>query len=107
MAYIFVKHKVADYNAWKSTFDAFIETRRAGGEKSFQILHPENEPNNLLLMFEWNSLENALLLMFEWNSLENARNFMTSEELKNAMKQAGVVEEPQIQFLNELDKGVV
>jgi quinol monooxygenase YgiN len=82
MAYIFVKHKVADYNAWKSTFDAFIETRRAGGEKSFQILHPENEPNNLLLMFEW-------------NSLENARNFMTSEELKNAMKQAGVVEEPQ------------
>jgi heme-degrading monooxygenase HmoA len=94
MAYIFVKHKVADYNAWKSTFDAFIETRRAGGEKSFQILHPENEPNNLLLMFEW-------------NSLENARNFMTSEELKNAMKQAGVVEEPQIQFLNELDKGVV
>jgi hypothetical protein len=27
--------------------------------------------------------------------------------LKNAMKQAGVVEEPQIQFLNELDKGVV
>jgi heme-degrading monooxygenase HmoA len=94
MAHIFVKHKVANYNAWKSTFDAFIETRRARGEKSFQILHPENEPNNLLLMFEW-------------NSLENARSFMTSEELKNAMKQAGVVEEPQIQFLNELDKGVV
>ena len=89
--YIFAKHRVADYNTWKSTFDAFIETRRAGGEKSFQILHSENEPNNIFLMFEW-------------DSLENARNFFTSEELKNAMKQAGVVEEPQIQFLNELDK---
>ena len=94
MAYVFVNHKVANYKPWKSTFDAFIETRRAGGEKAFQILHPENEPNNLLLMFKW-------------DNLENARNFMNSEELKNAMKQAGVVEEPQIQFLNELDKGVV
>jgi antibiotic biosynthesis monooxygenase (ABM) superfamily enzyme len=94
MAHLFVKHKVADYNTWKATFDAFVETRRAGGEKSFQILHPDNEPNNLLLMFEY-------------DNLENARSFMNSEELKNAMQKAGVIEEPQINFLNELDKGVL
>ena len=94
MAHLLVKHKVADYNTWKVTFDAFVETRRAGGEKSFQILHPDNEPNNLLVMFEW-------------DSLENARSLMASAELKNAMKQAGVIEEPQIQFLNELDKGTL
>ena len=94
MAYVFVKHKVADYNSWKSIFDAFIETRRAGGEKSFEIFQPENDPNNLFLMFEW-------------DSLDNAHKFMSSEELKNTMGKAGVTEEPQIHFLNELDKGVV
>jgi heme-degrading monooxygenase HmoA len=94
MAHLFVKHTVADYNAWKKTFDAFAETRRAGGEKSFQVLHPENEPNNLYLMFEW-------------DNLANAQNFMNSSELKNAMQEAGVTEEPQISFLNELDKGIL
>lgn len=94
MAYVFVKHIVKNYTDWKSAFDAFIETRRAGGEKSFQIFHPDDEPNNLFLMFEW-------------DSLDNARKFMSSEDLKNKMKEAGVIEEPQIHFLNELDKGVI
>ena len=94
MAYVFVNHKVANYKPWKSTFDAFIETRRAGGEKSFDIFQPENDPNNLFLMFEW-------------DSLDKARKFMSSEELKNTMKKAGVTGEPHIHFLNELDKGVV
>ena len=94
MAHVLIKHKVADYNNWKETFDAFAETRHAGGEKSFQILHSNNEPNNLFLMFEW-------------DTLENAQRFLSSEEVKNAMKQAGVIEEPQIQFLNESDKGAL
>ena len=94
MAHLFIKHKVADYAAWKKIFDEFVETRRAGGEKSYQILHPENEPNNLYLMFEW-------------DNIANAQNFMQSPELKNAMLNAGVTEEPQISFLNELDKGIL
>ncbi|UCH66248.1 MAG: hypothetical protein JSW63_03710 [Ignavibacterium sp.] len=94
MAHLFIKHKVADYTAWKKTFDEFVETRRAGGEKSFQILHPENEPNNLYLMFEW-------------DSIANAQKFLDSSELKNAMQEAGVTEEPQISFLNEYDKGML
>ena len=94
MAYVFAKHKVADYKVWKSIFDAFIETRRAGGEKSFQIFHQDNDPDNLYLMFEW-------------DNLDNARKFMSSEDLKNTMRKAGVTEAPQIHFLNELAKGVV
>jgi quinol monooxygenase YgiN len=94
MAHLFIKHKVADYSTWKKTFDEFAETRRAGGEKSFQIFHPENEPNNLYLMFEW-------------DNIANAQNFMNSSELKSAMQNAGVTEEPQISFLNELDKGIL
>ena len=45
--------------------------------------------------------------MFEWDSIANAQNFMKSPELKSAMQNAGVSEEPQISFLNELDKGIL
>jgi len=94
MAYLFVRHKVKDYTAWKATFDAFIETRRAGGEKSYQIYHPDDDPNNLLLLFEW-------------DSLANARAFMANPEMKEAMGEAGVIEAPEAYFLEEYERGTV
>jgi len=94
MAHLFIKHKVKDYTAWKKVFDGFIETRKAGGEKSYQILHPDNDPNNLLAIFEW-------------DSLENARRFTGSSELKNAMSNAGVIEQPEVYFLEEHAVGTV
>jgi heme-degrading monooxygenase HmoA len=94
MAHLFIRHKVKDYPAWKATFDAFIEQRRAGGEKSYQIFHPDDDPNNLLVLFEW-------------DSLENARNFMANPDLKEAMGEAGVVEAPEVYFLEEVTRGTV
>jgi hypothetical protein len=94
MAHLFIKHKVKDYPAWKKVFDGFIENRKAGGEKSYQILHPDNDPNNLLAIFEW-------------DSLENARQFAGSSGLKNAMSNAGVIEQPEIYFLEEHAVGTV
>lgn len=94
MANLFIHHKVKDYTTWKSTFDGFIETRRAGGEKAYQIFHPDDDPNNLLLLFEW-------------DSLANARKFMANPELKEAMGAAGVIEEPEVYFLEEYERGTV
>ena len=94
MAHLFIRHKVKDYTAWKATFDSFIETRRAGGEKSYQIFHPDDELNNLLLLFEW-------------DSLENARAFMANPQLKDAMGEAGVIEAPEAYFLEEYTRGTV
>ena len=59
MAYLLIRHKTRDYATWKAAFDAFNETRRASGEKSYQIFHPDDDPNNLWLLFEWDNLENA------------------------------------------------
>jgi quinol monooxygenase YgiN len=94
MAHLFIRHRVKDYTAWKATFDAFIETRRAGGEKSYQIYHPDDDPNNLLLLFEW-------------DSLANARAFMSNGQLKEAMGEAGVIEAPEAYFLEEYAQGRV
>lgn len=94
MVHVFVKHKVKDYAVWKDAFDGFREMRRKGGEKAWQVLHPESDPN-------------SLLLVFEWDSLDNARKFMKSPELKTAMEKGGVSEAPEIHFLKELTRGTL
>jgi hypothetical protein len=94
MAHLLIQHTVRDYPAWKAAFDGFIETRRAGGEKSYQIFHPDDDPNNLLLLFEW-------------DTLANARTFMANPALKAAMSEAGVVDAPRTYFLERYDQGKV
>jgi hypothetical protein len=94
MAHMFIKHKVKDYPAWKKVFDGFIEKRKAGGEKSYQILHPDSEANNLLAIFEW-------------DNLDNARKFAGSAELKETMGNAGVIDQPEVYFLEEYAAGKV
>jgi heme-degrading monooxygenase HmoA len=95
MAHVFVvHHKVKDYAAWKKGFDGASGIRRAGGEKSWQIFHPAGDPNDLTLLFEW-------------DSLENAHAYFASPELRQAMKAAGVIGAPDISFLEEVDQGTL
>ncbi|UCE65298.1 MAG: hypothetical protein JSU85_10530 [Candidatus Zixiibacteriota bacterium] len=94
MTVLRIKHKVRDYDTWKTVFDDFRETRKKGGEKSYRICHTENDPNELDVIFEW---DNA----------DNARTFFKSPELKSAMEKAGVIENPEIHFLTELERGTL
>jgi hypothetical protein len=94
MAQLLIKHKVKDYPSWKKVFDGFIETRRASGEKSYKIMHPENDGNDLLAIFEW-------------DNLENAKKFVGSSELKQSMSNAGVIGQPEVYFLEEYTNGKV
>ena len=94
MAHLLIRHKVKDYSEWKKVFDGFIDTRRAGGEKTYQILHTDNDSNNLVALFEW-------------DSVENAKKFANSSELKEAMGNAGVTDHPDIYFLEEYAEGKV
>ena len=92
MTKVLIRHRVHDYPKWKAEFDKFVNTRRSGGEKSFSIMHPSNDPHDLVLLFEW-------------DRVENARTFFESSELQSAMERAGVAEKPAIQFLLEEDNG--
>jgi len=71
-------------------FDQFREARLAGGEKSYWIFHPTDDPDNLFLIFQW-------------DKLENAKKFMNSPKLKEAMQKAGVIESPEIRYLEEME----
>ncbi len=94
MTHILIKHRVNDYAKWKEVFEGFADNRRSGGEGSYQILHSSDNPNDLTLLFEW-------------DSKENAKKFLQSQELKSAMDRAGVAEEPKIQFMNQVSEGTL
>ena len=43
------------------------------------------------------------MILIEWEDLENARQFAQSEDLRETMERAGVAEQPDIYFLEEVD----
>jgi hypothetical protein len=92
MATIIVRHKVKDYESWKTVFDGFADNRKAGGETSFQILHSDDDPNNVFGIVEY-------------DSIDNARKFFSSPDLKEAMGNGGVLEQPDIYYLEEYSSG--
>jgi hypothetical protein len=83
MATVFIRHKVKNYAKWKRVFDGFSPNRQAGGETSYVIGHVPGKPNNLCLLFEW-------------DTAANAAKFLKSKNLKTAMKDAGVIEKPDV-----------
>jgi hypothetical protein len=89
MVQVLVHHQVADYQCWRSVFDASLDFRHDGGECSCRIFRKAGNPNDLTLLFEW-------------ENLEKAQRYMTSEELRKKMQQAGVTGVPEIQYLAEM-----
>jgi quinol monooxygenase YgiN len=88
MAGMLVQHKVKDFANWKKVYDSQAALRASSGELSDQIYRDASD-------------QNKLILIFKWNSVENAQKFAQSPELKAAMEKAGVEGPPTITFLNE------
>jgi heme-degrading monooxygenase HmoA len=88
MPYLLVRHKVTDYEQWKSVFDAHSLTRQANGSRGGQLFRNASDPNELVVLLEW-------------DVLEKARQFAQSEELREVLRRAGVVGQPSISFLKD------
>ncbi len=96
MYILFVGVKVEDYAEWKAGFDteegkAF---RKASAMKSYQLFQIEDKPNNLVLLCEF-------------DNLEDARKFSQSVELREVSQQSGVIKAGDAYFLEEVEKEVV
>ena len=94
MTRLIVRHKVRNYDNWKNAFDGLKDFRKTSGEKSYQIMRPEKEPNNIILMFDW-------------DNVPNAEKFFKSTQLKDAMHKGGVEGQPQVEYLNEVAHGTL
>jgi heme-degrading monooxygenase HmoA len=86
-----IRHKVKDYAKWKPVYDDHASARKEAGSKGARLFRKANDPDELVILFEW-------------DSLDNARKFAKSEDLKKRMQEAGVSDQPDIYFLEEIEQ---
>jgi hypothetical protein len=91
MATMVVKHKVADFTAWKSVFDEMYNTRASHGWTGHEVLRDSKDPNNVMIVNRAKTLEGCIA-------------YGQSPELKEAMQRAGVISAPEIILFNEEEK---
>ena len=86
MPYLLVRHKVADFGKWKPVYDAHQSARGAASLKDRLVLRGLDNPNEIVILFEV-------------GDVAKARAFASSTALRDVMQDAGVVDKPDIYFL--------
>jgi len=88
MAQFLVHHKVEDFNKWKPYFDQHSDFRAQNGSKGGKVFKSISDPNEVFVLFEW-------------DSVDNAKKFTQSDSLREVMKEAGVLGMPELHFIEE------
>ena len=91
MQHVLIIHEVADYAAWKIIFDNAAGIRKAAGERSYQVLRYEMDPNRIVHFSVW-------------VSIDDAKRFFESPALVQIRAEAGV-QSPEFIYLEQLDAG--
>jgi hypothetical protein len=87
MVHVLVRHKVEDFGKWKPIYDGHQEARAAAGLQELHLWHNIDDPNDIFLLFEV-------------ADVEEAKAFARSSDLKERMRDAGVMGAPDIFFLS-------
>jgi len=85
--YMVVRHKVRNFAEWKGGYDAHLPKRVEAGLTEKYLLRGADDPNEVVLLFEA-------------RDLNRARAFGETPDTQEAMQKAGVVDKPDIYFLN-------
>ncbi len=83
-----VRHKVADYDAWRQVYDSLADVQRAGGVTAESVHRLVGDGNDLLVLHQFDTL-NA------------AEAFLNSSELRDGMHEAGVQGAPTIEIFQD------
>ena len=85
MVRMFVRHKVADYGAWRAVYDALDPVRVELGVSGHEVFQAVGDPTDVTA---WH----------DFSSQDAAEAFASSPQLREAMQQAGVQGAPDIWF---------
>jgi hypothetical protein len=88
MIKLLVHHKVQEYSAWRKVLDDLASTRAQFGSTGQQVFQSPSDPNEVTILTDW-------------SSVDEAKAYATSTELKEGMKDAGVISQPDVMFLTE------
>jgi len=86
-SYMLVRHKVRDFSEWKRGYDVYLTKRAEAGLTEKYLLRGAQDPNEVILLFEA-------------RDLNRARTFAESADLRETMQKVGVMDKPDIYFLN-------
>lgn len=89
MPSLLIHHRVADFEIWSAVFAEQEIVRRANGSSGGRFWRAAADPGEILVLLEW-------------DDLERARLFVDSDDLQEAMHQAGVIGAPQFWFLEDV-----
>ena len=87
MAFMLVRSKVKDFKTWKLVYDAHLAARNEAGLTEKDPLRNADDANEIIILFE--------VL-----DLNRAKTFAASADLRERMQESGVVDKPDIYFLN-------
>jgi hypothetical protein len=88
MTTVFVRHRVADYDAWKAAFGEHGSVRREYGLVDDGVLRDEDDAN-------------MVTIQLATDDSARAREFLASDSLREAMEGAGVVSQPEVWIAND------
>ena len=86
MVHMLVRHKVSDFAKWKPIYDAHLSARQKAGLKEEHLFRNADDRNEVLLLF-----------LVE--DVDKAKAFTASDDLRQAMENAGVSDKPDVYFL--------
>jgi quinol monooxygenase YgiN len=85
-----ISHKVKDFDAWKTAFDADLDARKAAGFVAQGVMQGADDPK---LVTIWLAV----------TDVEKAKAFFADKALKEKMKTAGVQGKPEIRIWSNVD----
>jgi quinol monooxygenase YgiN len=91
MAILLVRHRVANFEAWKQAFDSMTGVRKEHGWLGHTVSRDANDPN-------------MVTIVNRVKDLAGAKRYGGSDALRQAMQKAGVQGPPEIAFLEEADE---
>jgi hypothetical protein len=84
-ARMFVRLEVVQFGEWVKTYDGFAQARKAAGMMESTVWQSADDPNDVTIINEF-------------PSLEQARAFAASGDLREAMRNSGLKGPPQVWF---------
>jgi hypothetical protein len=88
MAKLIVRHRVANFEAWKRVFDDLTETRRRHGWTGHTVVRDATDPN-------------VVTIINHVRDLAGAKAYGGSAALREAMARGGVQGAPEVFFCEE------
>lgn len=93
MTYLIGKSAVEDFEKWRSSFKDNESFRTEHGEIGYQVFQSMDDPNEIVVVFEWD--EN-----------EDPRSFFHSDEMRERMTDAGLIGPPDLTPAELVDRKV-